>query len=331
MPHNIVKSKDPHSREARSSNRIRSAMASAVMGIFCIVALVANGPLTWAQMAASEGTVPASVVVSVEARHGKEVPTIYREDVRVFLEHERVRVTDWTPLREDQAGLELFLIIDDSTDPGIGVQFEDLKKFIHRQPATTQIAVGYMHFGFVEVKQEFTTDHAVAAKALRLPMASGSISSPYLALTDLIKRWPESSNRHIIFMISSGMDALQPGPNNMYLDETIEKAQQTGTQIYSIYAATAGQLEGALSEYGWGQNNLLQVADETGGEAYFQGLRTPLSFGPYLDEFAGRLDHQFRLTFLANAQRSGLKKIKVETEVPNAELSIADRVYIPER
>lgn len=331
MPHHTVNSKDAHPRKTRFPTGVCSAMSSFVRGvIFSIVVLAANGPLACAQTGASERTVPASIIVSVEARHGKEVPTIYREDVRVFQEHERVRVADWVPLREDQAGLDLFLVIDDATDPGIGVQFDDLKKFIHEQPLTTRIAIGYMHFGYVEVKQQFTTDHARAAKALRLPMASGSVSSPYLALTDLIEHWPDSLNRRVIFMISSGTDALQPGPNNMYLDETVEKAQRAAIQIYSIYAASAGRFGGSLSEYGWGQNNLLQVADETGGEAYFQGLRTPLSFGPYLDEFADRLNHQFKLTILAVASRSGLRKVRVETEVPNTKLSVAERIYIPE-
>jgi hypothetical protein len=32
----------------------------------------------------SPGTVPVSTVVSVEARHGKDVPVVNREDVRVF-------------------------------------------------------------------------------------------------------------------------------------------------------------------------------------------------------------------------------------------------------
>jgi hypothetical protein len=331
MPHHTVSSKDADRRKTPFVSRGCSAMASSVTGvILCIMVLAANGPVACAQTGASEDTVPASIIVSVAAKHGKEVPTIYREDVRVLQEHERVRVADWVPLRDDQAGLDLFLVIDDATDPGIGAQFDDLKKFIHEQPSTTRIAIGYMHFGYVEVKQQFTADHARASKALRLPMASGSISSPYLALTDLIEHWPESLNRRIIFMISSGTDALQPGPNNMYLDETVEKAQRAGIQIYSIYAATAGRLGGTLSEYGWGQNNLLQVAGETGGEAYFQGLRTPLSFGPYLDEFSDRLNHQFKLTFLANAARSGLRKVRVETEVPNTKLSVAERIYIPE-
>ena len=52
-----------------------------------------------AQQPPSE-TVPVSMVVSVEARHGKEIPVVNnKEDVRVFEGHDRLRVTDWIPLQ----------------------------------------------------------------------------------------------------------------------------------------------------------------------------------------------------------------------------------------
>jgi hypothetical protein len=183
----------------------------------------------------------------------------------------------------------------------------------------------------VDILQNLSNDHALAAKALRLPLGSaGGVASPYLAITDLIKRWPQSSNRREIFMVSSGIDALQPGPGNSYLDEAIEHAQRAGIQIYSIYAARSGHFGHTFWRSQWGQNNLSRLADETGGEAYFQVLETPIAFAPYLDQFADRLKHQFRLTFLAKPKKeSGYQKIRLETEVPNAELVAAERVYVP--
>jgi len=75
---------------------------------------------------------------------------------------------------------------------------------------------------------------------------------------------------------------------------------------------------------------LSRLADETGGEAYFQGFETPIAFAPFLDEFADRLRHQYKLTFLAIAQKkSSRQHVRLETEVPNAELVIADKVYVP--
>ena len=170
----------------------------------------------WSQDGSSEPGVPVSVVVSAQPKHGSATPVIYPEDVRVSHDGRRMTVTEWLPLQGEHAGLELFLLIDDALDSSIGLQYGDLEKFIYAQPPTTEIALGYIQFGSVQVAQSMTKDHRAVVKALRLPMGSGTMSSPYNALTDLIQDWPESGNRRHIFLISSGVDALQPGPTNMY-------------------------------------------------------------------------------------------------------------------
>lgn len=305
-------------------------ISAAVILVFTVVACVA---LSWSFQGDAPATVPVSMIVSVEAKHGKEVPTVYREDVRAFHDRDRLQVTEWLPLQGEQAGLELYLLIDDSSDTSVGGQIHDLKKFINAQPETTAIAIGYIHFGTVSIVQNFTKDHALAAKALRLPLGpGGGMASPYLALADLIDHWPESTNRREIFMVSSGIDALQPGPSNSYLDDAIARAQHAGVQVYSIYASRVGHFGHSYWRYSWGQNNLSRLADETGAEAYFQGLEMPISFGPYLDEFSDRLKHQYKLTFLAKPRReAGLQRIRLDTEVSNAELVAADYVYVPAR
>jgi len=277
------------------------------------------------------GTVPVSMVVSVEAKHGGEVPTIAREDVRVYQGKDRVQVTSWVPLQGDEAELELYVLIDDSADTRIGLQFDDLRQFMNAQPATTSIAVGYMHFETVEIVQKFTKDHSQAMKALRLPTgAAAGIGSPYLSVEELIKHWPEGPWRREILMVTSGIDELQGGPNDAFLLRAIEHAQQAGILIHAIYASTAGHFGHSFWRITWGQNNLAQFAEETGGEAYFQNLQTPIAFSPFLEQITDRLKHQYRLTFLAKAElKATYQRVKLETEVPNADLVAADRVYVP--
>ena len=66
------------------------------------------------------------------------------------------------------------------------------------QPPTTYIAVAYARTGTAMVAR-IHQDHALAAKALRLPLGSGGAStSPYLALQDWMKRWPEFPERKSI-------------------------------------------------------------------------------------------------------------------------------------
>ena len=292
--------------------------------------------ITWVALSGlaqqpSSGTVSVSTVVSVEARHGKDVPSVNRDDVRVYQGKDRDQVTDWVPLQGNQAGLELFVLIDETTGTSVASQFDDLRRFLTSQPSTTAVAIGYLQNGAVQVVQNFTKDHAAAGKALRIPIgaASGG-NSPYLSINDAIKRWPESSSRHAIFLISDGIDPLQPGTSDSYLDAAIEQAQRSGTQIYSIYTARAGHFGHTLWRINQGQDNLSRLADETGGEAYFQGLDTPVAFAPFLDQFASRLNHQYRLTFLAKSSgKATYQHVRLETEVPNAELVTADKVFVP--
>ena len=289
------------------------------------------GVSSWSAQKSASGTVPVSTVVSVEARHDKDIPIVNREDVRVFEGHNRLQVTGWIPLQGDQSSLELFLLIDDASNTDLASQFEDIRDFMTAQPPTTAIAVGYMQNGTVRIVQNFTKDHSEAEKALRIPFGSGAAgSSPYLSITDAIKRWPESPARHAILVISDGVDPLQPGTTDSYLDQAVSQAQQTGTQVSAIYASGSGHFGHSLWRINQGQNNLSLLADQTGGEAYFQGFETPIAFAPFLDQFADRLNHQYKLTFLATADKKPTRRhVRLETEVPNAELVTADKVYVP--
>src|SRR6202011_4505929 len=98
-------------------------------------------------------------------------------------------------------------MIDDSIDTSAGSNGKDLRSFILAQPQSTLIAVMYARNGAAMVAQDFTSDHELAANALRLPLGSeGAFSSPYLALLDLMKRWPNAGERRSIMLISSGID-----------------------------------------------------------------------------------------------------------------------------
>jgi hypothetical protein len=273
---------------------------------------------------ASAGTVPVKMVVSVEAKHGGEFPTINREDVRVVQEGTRLQVIDWTPLEGDRAGLELYVLIDDAADVSLSMQFDDLRQFMNAQPPTTSIAVGYIGFGMVDVVQTFTKNHSQAGKALRLPMGVGSgITGPYGSIETLIKKWPENSARREILVVTSGTGAEREGRNSPYLLSAIEQAQRARIQLHVIDAVSEGQL--GIIRAG---SNLEQLAEATGGKAYFQA--SPMSCSPFFDDIANHLKHQYQLTFLATAApEAGYHSVRLQTEVRNAELVAADKVFVP--
>jgi len=299
--------------------------------VFVLAALAFSSDTVESRVPAAS-TVPVHMVVTAEARHGTDVPVIKREDVTVNQGRERVQVTDWVPLEGEHAALQLFVLVDDASGATLGAQLEDLRRFILSQPPSTAIGVGYMRDGTVDILQNLTDDHALAAKALRLPLGTaGALASPYLSIGDLIKRWPESPVRREILMVSDGIDRFGGvGPTNPYVDTAIEQAQRAGVIIYAIYATGIGHFGHTYWRFFWGQNYLSKVTTETGGEAYFLGYDTPVSFSPYLDDLTRRLTHQYLLTFLAKPRKKpGLQPVKIRTEVPNAELVAADMVYVP--
>jgi hypothetical protein len=308
-------------------------MRNFVRVTICTLLMGAGFVLTsWSSpQGSSAGTVPVKTIVSVEAKYDKNIPEVQRQDVRAFLNGKPVSVADWVPLRGDQAGLELFILIDESINQNVSLQFDDLRNFINSQPATTSVGVGYMRNGIVQTIQNLTADHALAGKALRLPIGPGAgVNSPYLSLSDLAKRWPESPNRRAVLMVSDGIDAFQYGPNSSYVEAAVDRTQQSGIQVYAIYDSGIGHYGHSSFRIFWGQNNLAQLAEESGGESYIQGLQPPVAFAPYLEQLANRLMHQYRLTILANpGNKANFQSIRLETEVPNAQLITAPRVYVP--
>jgi len=284
-----------------------------------------------AQQAPSTG-VPVHIVVTVEPRHGSNIPVIHREDVMAYQGRDRAKVTDWIPLQGEHAGLQLFIMIDDAANTSLGSQLEDVRQFINAQPPSTAIGVAYMRNGIADILQNHTNDHEQAAKALRLPLGdTGASASPYFSVVDLIKRWPETPIRREILLVSDGIDRFGgSGPSNPYVDSAIEEAQRAGVIIYSIYTPGVGHYGHSFWRMNWGQNYLSQISDETGGESYYLGFGAPVSFAPYLDDVTRRLTRQYLLTFLAKPERkAGFQQVKLRTEVPNAELVGADRVYVP--
>jgi|SRR3984957_9557194 len=293
-----------------------------------------SGPqLASTQQPGSSGDVPVHMVVTVQPRHGGEAPALAADDVKVFQRNSQDRVTSWVPLQGDRAGLQLFILIDDSSRVSLASQFSSIAKFIEEQPASTAIGVGYMRNGTVYTAQNLTTDHTLAAKALRLPLGNGAYASPYLSLADLMKRWPESADRREILMITSGIDPLGGGFSNdpyanPYLQTAVDHAQQGGFIVYSIYAPGIGR-GGRGFRTILSQTGLDVVSQRTGGEAYYLGFGAPVDITPYLRDVSDRLRHQYGLTFMAKStKKSVLQPVKVKTETPNTSLTTAEEGYV---
>jgi hypothetical protein len=301
-----------------------------IRSVFALLVVCFLGGQTRAQDQATGSRVPVRIIVTVEGKKDSAPPNLTREDVMAYIDDQRMRVTDWTPLQNNRIGLQLWVLIDDGTDTALGTQLEDLRRFVLEQSSTTQVGIGYLRNGTVQVEQKPTADHALTAKAIRLPLGQPGISaSPYLALIDLIQKWPSADQAREVLMITSGIDPdYGPGPSNPYLDRAIEAAQREGVVVNSIYYSGAGHFGHSLWQINWGQNYLSQLAEETGGEFFGLGTSKPVSFAPYLNELNEHFLGQHLLTFVAQGN-SGYKRVKFKTEIPHVMLVGPSKVYVP--
>jgi hypothetical protein len=303
--------------------------------IFLAIALLSIPKFVAAQEGKAATGVPVQIVVTAEPKHGNEVQEINQQDVIVNQGHDRRPVTGWVPAAGPHAGLELAILVDDSSGFSFGNQMDDIRAFIMEQAPTTLVAVGYMQNGTVSLAQNFTQDHAAAAKSLRLPQGFvGAEASPYFSLSEFVKKWPPNpaTPRREVLMITDGIDTFYGGGYpDPYVDTAIQDAQCAGVVVFSIYTAGAGHFTHTYWRIYWGQNYLAQLSEETGGESfYFLGAQAPVSFEPYLNQMDQRLMHQFLLTFLAKPQKkAGTEPVKVSSEIRGVDFFHQDKVCVP--
>lgn len=300
-------------------------------GALLLGVMVGFASLTLAAKAKTDAAGPSAVVMTITATAKKDAqpPALTRNDLTLYQGKERVQVADMK--RGDT--LRLAVLIDDSLRSSVASQWNDLRAFIMAQPGTTSIAVAYSRNGAVRVAQDFTTDHALAAKAVRMPLGNLSVgTSPYLALQDWIKRWPDASERSSILLFSSGVDYLRGGPASLDpdMDATIQHAQKKNINIWSIYVPDGGRRgRRSFAGFNW-QSNLSRISQETGGQAYFLGLGMPVNMKPYFDEIERNLNNQYLLAFAGNGGQKGkFQSVRVATEVPNVQIITPSQVFLP--
>ena len=285
-------------------------------------------------IAASVGFAQESgkLIVTAEAKsHQSPAPLLQRDDISVEVDNKPARVTSWTPLTGDAAALQLYIVIDDSDSTDLGIQFGDLKNFINSQPPSTQIGIAYLRNGSAQIAVAPTADHARAAGALRLPLGDPGIEgSPYIALKDLFKKWPPADARREVLAIMSGIDPyyLSPDLLDPYLTDAIAEAQKANIVVSSIYYASGGHFGHSFYRTSWGQNYLSMLDEDLGGEFYWQGLSNPVSFAPFLKEFAGWLNNQYLLAAeIDNAGKPELKSVRITTHKTGVSLVTASKIY----
>jgi hypothetical protein len=305
-------------------------------------------------------TIQVHMVITDESVRGdSEVPILRPENVQIKQGKTPLKIDHLIPARDENAALQLFILIDDTCDTGIGNSLNDLRDFINSQPATTVIGVAYMSNASVQIVQNFTADHAAAAKAVRLPRGTlSSMDSPYLSLISLIKGWPEQKVRREVLMVTDGIDRLrgERTSSTQYLptngrayrgmpssmsgssmptmsvdaDSASTTAQRYGVIVHGIYATGVGRAGRNAWEAQLGQGGVAKITDEAGGEYFSLGTQSLISFKPYLDRLQQVLNNQYYLVFQATPKKkAGLQRVNISTSQADVEIAAADNVWVP--
>jgi VWFA-related protein len=275
-----------------------------------------------------------TVTITVTAVGKKNTPPpqpVKQEDIALYKNKERIQVADW----KRGETLSLAILIDESLDPDVTNQWGDVKAFIDQQAPNTSIAVAYSRNGSAVIAQDFTTDHNLAKKALRIPAGgTQAFSSPYLAVQDWIKRWPDNGgDRRSIIMVSSGVDYFRGNfsPEDPDLSTTIQNAEKKNINVWSIYYPDAGHFGRRRFQVFNSQYNLSRLAEETGAESYYLDYTKPVSFKPYLDEIQEHLNNQYLLAFDAGpgGKKGKFEGIRVTSELKHLEFFTFHEAFVP--
>jgi len=240
-------------------------------------------------------TIPVTVRLPKERTQPEEFQ--YIEGIKVFEDGEPQEILTIRGMA--QSPLTLAVLIQDDVIPSVGNEIRGLAEFIRRLPSNSRVLVGYMRAGSLQVRQKFTVDLERAAKSLRIPIGSTSVSpyNPFSTLREGVKRFEgQPVGRRAVLLISDGLDLSHgvsgstPG-QSPDLQRSIEEAQRRGVAVYSIYAPTVGGAASAVGLAGNGQSALSRLSTETGGRAYFQGTDF-VTFDAYFVRLARTLNEQ---------------------------------------
>jgi hypothetical protein len=297
--------------------------------------LAAGGALVSRQANAADDNVPVTVIVTATAHGEKTPPAIPQNEVVVKQQDSHRQVVSWEPVQPNGSDLEVMLLVDDSLTLHVANDLNDVRNFVRNLPENAKVEVAYANYGAVKVEQPFTADHAQAASAFRLPQSIPGTANGYFdSVREAIKQWPADSSRHVLVLVSSGIDltngAAETEPNlNMPLQQAINEAQHKNVVVFTVYASPDTRFlrhDQFLTLNGAG--SLSRLADETGGQSFWQGTTTPVSMGPYLNQIRQMLGQQYKLTFMADSKLNN-SKLHVTAEQSGVTLHAPEYVRVP--
>jgi len=293
------------------------------------------GALLMTALAFSQSTGQGRAVVTILSKqHGESPASVSQQAVSIKVNGKESTITSWTPLRGPEARLELVILIDSAARSSLGSQFSEIEHFINGLPPNTKAAIAYMWNGRAVFAGPLTADHAAVLRALHLPGGTpGSSASPYFCLSDLAKNWPSGDRgaRREVVMVTDGVDNYERrfDPEDPYVEAAINDSVRAGLVVYSIYWLNQGLADSTMYANNAGQSLLMEVTEATGGENLWNGIGNPVSFQPFFEELARRLDNQYELGFSARLDgKPAAENLKVKVAGSAIDVTAPKQVFV---
>jgi hypothetical protein len=274
------------------------------------------------------------VTVIPDKNGGEPENALQPNDLTVLQDNRPTPVLRVQRLTGDLADMQLVVLLDDSTrSSSLGTHLGELKTFLGALPASTQVAVAYMRNGIFPHTEEFTADHQKTADALRLGLGMpGANGSPYFALSELVKQWPstQSTGRRAVLMLTDGVDPYYDAAtmDDPYVDTAIRDAVKQGVTVYAIYLRGAGSLSPNSWVTNTAQSRLVELTQQTGGDAYFQDFTDPVTISPFLNDLQNRMNNQYKVTIAALGKK-GVQPVQVRSGLASLKIRGPQRIFVP--
>jgi hypothetical protein len=309
-------------------------MRKSIYGVASVLVVAAFLAVAGTPQAQAPATASVTTVVTVLGPKFTAPPALSKDDIGVYEGKEKKDVAGWTPAQGEKALLQLAIVIDEACSTDLGNQLSDLRTFINGQPRSTGVGVFYASNGGVQPVSQFSNNHEAVAKTLRLPLGNvGAYSSIYLSTMSLIKGWPATPGvRREILLIADGIDRFRGDPFSPDIQNTYIAAEKAGVIIHTLYCSGVGSASHNSFRVNYGQSNLAQITDKTGGYSFFQGLQTPIAFAPFLEQLDTILKNQYFLSWNTKRPTKGkgdLRSYRIKTELRDIDISSADQVWVP--
>lgn len=266
-----------------------------------------------------------NVVYSVTDRHRHFVTDLDKSDFKVLEDGQPQEITFFS--RETDMPLRVGLLLDTSNSIRQRFQFEKeaANDFLYNVIRREKDMAFLMTFdNQPEIEQDYTDDIELLRIAIDRQRAGGGTAlrdAIYQACHErLMSPPPVGQNqtlRRILVVISDGEDNLSDHTRT----EAIDMAQRAGVAIYAISTSTDWVSPDQKGEQGMplklhhtaGDDALEQLADETGGRAFFPYRADDLSQS--FQDIGTELRRQYSLAFAPKSRIADGKFHKIKIEV----------------